>query len=326
MATKLQEARERVREAENARIALDAKHKAEDEAQAPAKLALERHLKRNNAPIVVLTAGSYRIFADGLGSLSGYGWIGEVRRETEGYKGKAREERAIALVANGGVTYNLGGTSLKCKGLAQKARTITGTHLRLWSRAHEKVRRAQEALRLATAEEQATILAAYNAGDKMTVDQIAAVSARRALLEGAVHVGDPWSRDRAIKEAREACGSADVHLVHLLEKKEGPCPCVRCAAERRMAEYEKAAEVKRKEEEKKRAAMQKIKDRAPWREFTCPTCGEVGVAQVLPYSRPYGPESTTLTLQCPVRMCGKYTVAAHIKTKPAKKPEAQAAA
>lgn len=325
MATKLQEARERVRAAEAARIALAAKHAEEDAAQAPAKLALERHVKRYNAPVVILTAGSYKIFAEGIGSLSGYGWDGEVRRAMDGYKGKAREERAIAMVSAGEITFSLNGSSLKCKGLAQKTRVVTGTHLKAWQRARDKVRKAEEAARLARNEEVATIRTAFDAGDRLTVDQIAAIVGRKAMLQSAVRTGDPWSRDRAIAEARKVCETADAHLAHILAKSTDPCPCSRCVGDRNSAEYEAKAEVRRKEMAKAAAAAQRIKDRAPWREYTCPSCANTVIAQPLPKTAWDGATSKDLYLRCTVDRCHWSALASSIKTKPAKKPETVAA-
>jgi hypothetical protein len=324
MTTKLQEARQRVRDAEEARIALAAKFAAEDAAQEPAKVALERHLKRNAAPVVVLTAGSYKIFAAGVASLSGYGWSGEVRTATEGYKGKAREERAIALFVNGALTYNLGGASLKCKGLAVKSRVVTGTHLKEWQRAHEKVRKADAAASLARSEEVATIRAAFDAGTKMTVDEIAAVSGRKALLESAVRPSDQWQRDRKVKEAREVCEAADAHLAALLAKSKEPCECATCVGDRKEAEYAARADVKRKETEKAAAAAAKVKARAPWREFTCPMCGKASVAQVLPKQNWDGTVGQPV-LRCATDRCHQQFAASAIKSKPAKRPEVAAA-
>ncbi len=321
MATKLQEARQRVRDAEAARTALAAKQAAEIAAQEPAKVALERYLKRNNAPIIVFAAGSHRVYQEGVVSLSGYGWSGEIRRAAEGLKGKAREDAAFVVISTGAVKYNLGGASLKCKGLAQKLRVVTGTHLSAWKRAHEKVVKAERAWREAQREETAAILSAYEAGDRMTADQIAAISARMALLKSAVQITDQWSRERAVKDARIACEEADQHLAHVLSKSTDPCPCTRCAGDRAEAEYNAKAEAKRKEREKADAAMQKIKDRAPWRKFTCPACGGECIAQVLPHTRwdgTVGPPS----LRCTQDRCHQSYRAEAIKSTPAKKPEA----
>lgn len=325
MVTRLQEARQRVRDAEEARIALAAKHAAEDAAQEPAKVALERHEKRNRIPVVVLTAGSYRIYREGVVSLSGYGWAGEVSRAVEGYKTvKAREERAAAMIEGGGVTFNLGGSSMKCRGLAAKSRIVTGADLTAWTKAHERTRRAEEAARTARNAEVAAIRAAFEGGGKITAPEIAAIAARTALLGLAVHKSDQWRRDREIADARKVCEAADAHLAGILAKS-GTCACLTCEQERKEAEYAAAAEVRRKAAEKAAATAQKVKDRAPWREYTCPSCAAIVTAQPLPKVTWDGTTNGQLYLRCTVERCRWFALASAVKSKPAKKPEAVAA-
>jgi len=316
--TKLQEARQRVREAEALEANTKAKHEAEDKAQAPAQAALERWRKSvSKQPVVILTAGSYRVLPTGLAAVSGYGWDYELRKHLDGQKGKAAEAAVAAAILGGAVTMNVGGGSPKCKGLAAKTRVPDAASLRAWRAAHEKVRKAEAAARTAREAEVAAIRAAFDAGAKVAAEDVAALFAKGYCLLQATAKTSTYGRDHEITTARKTKEAAIAHLAHVQSKSKDPCACATCENDRAVAEVKTRDAERQRERAKAEAAWQKIVDRAPWREFTCPSCAKVVQAQVLPV-RTYAGEYGAMSLKCPTPMCGRTTPAASLRTKPVK--------
>ena len=309
--TKLSEARARVSEAEAAVAAVKARQDAEEAARRPATAALARHEKRYSVPTVVLAGGSYKILP-GIPSMEGWGWNGLDKTATA-KTAQAKTEAVAAALAAGEVGFSVGGTQLKAKGLSAKMRTLTDADMRRWKAARAKVTKAQVALSAAQRAEREVITSAYTNGGRIPIDELSVIAAKGWLLKRAAKGTDSWTQDRNTREAREVYEAAQVHLNHVRSAPTDQlCICARCEKERFQAEY--AANLARitKERERDDAARAKVKARAPWRSFTCPSCFHESTAQVLP------DRNDRDSLSC--RNCYHAWLVGNIKSKPAPKP------
>lgn len=300
MATKLQEARARLREAEAAALAVKAKHAAEDKAAAPAMARVERMDKAGNrAPIVIRSAGAHVVYYGGVYDLGGYGWDNTLREAAEGKTGRAAQEAVAAAILSGAVTINVGGGTSKCKGIASRTAFVTPADLRKIKAAQRKVTLAEEALRKAQREKNAAIEAAHANGGTIEAPVLASQLADYFLAKRAARGTIYWMRDREIADARTVVEAAQAHLAHVQAKSKDPCQCATCESDRRVAEMEKIAAEREATKAKAAAAWQRIVERAKTLTYVCPHCAKTVTAKAIPTRDWQGQISTIPYVKCP---------------------------
>lgn len=172
-----------------------------------------------------------------------------------------RPKGAKAIVARirGGAKISGGGygNSYSLSGLAPRLRLLSKAQVRDVTRAKAKMDRAQAALNRATQAWKEAKKAAFEAGTKMTQDELVAALVKRegvrlekvSLPDGLSDLST-WRRDNLVRAVEQA----GIHLTATRKGEE--CPCDADVAERRKAADEKA-------EAERRAALPKVSAKCP---------------------------------------------------------------
>lgn len=253
--TQLQDARARIAE-------LEAAIEAEKDAQAAATAAAEPARKRKaalrarHAKVQLLTQAGGQPNSDGGGiallslAMLHPSWGRD-------FVGKSPAKAATALVSGEAKMQAIGGIAYSLRGFLQRTRTTDKARLRPVVLAEKRRRRAQLALKEAWAAERQAYIEAYDAGDKLMVDAVAAAIAKRFVIDDNEPSIDQSIRDRAW-EARRDLPEAQQHLAWVKAKNpdKGVCPCRNCASDR-------AEAIRAKNEAERIAAL-------PTGLFTCP--------------------------------------------------------
>lgn len=212
--------------------------------------------------------------------------LAEFHGEFAYVKPEPKTAKAIiaALDAGARIGGNGYGSSYTLNGLAPRLRMLDKAQIRAVARAEAKMERARRALGIATQQWKDAKKAAFDAGAKVSRDELATALVKRAGMKPA-KVDMPngltdlstWRRDSLAAEVAEA----GKHLT--ATRKGDECPCQACASDRRR-EQDRADQIAR------------IKT-LPRQKVTCPTHGatimHVGTARLSVWREtvePLGPE------------------------------------
>ncbi|HEY6056995.1 MAG TPA: hypothetical protein VIV06_03135, partial [Candidatus Limnocylindrales bacterium] len=260
---------------------LEAKAAAIKAKEAPARKRLELLAKRGaRAPLVIKRSDGVHVLPHGLADMrtSPYGVpLGP----------EAKRPDVVEAIANGAIAIDLSLSVInsvagKAKGIAYRTRRPTPAMLRAIRQATAKRDHARKVLEAAEETLVGIRLSAFDSGTPVGVGEIAEAAADyflayRVIRSAQDTTGLGWSLQRA---REEGLPMAQQHLAHAKSRSKEPCPCRRCAAERREAAWRAEAVKAAKEREREEAKKRRQIDRLPKREFTCPNSGEVNVSPV----------------------------------------------
>lgn len=238
----LAEAKARVAEINAEHDALIAKAKAKQQEREPFVRALERiDARRAKVPVIIDWSGGV-LHVTTMAAVRAAGW-----RLDEAFTGKKPRQIAEAF-ETGAVKVSGSQMDRTAKGQVQKLRVIDKEQLRIVRRAEAATRRAEQALSRAKMAEKAAIAAAYEAGRKLTLQELVADVAKRTVAYQAVQAHDPGTREldqaqRLVDGDWSDLQDAKTHLGHAQavakgDAELGACPCRRDARERKEREQQ----------------------------------------------------------------------------------------
>jgi hypothetical protein len=255
--TALSEAREHLRElvAKRANLANDVKALEAERAPSEAR-ATANNKRRTSHPVVIFAANSWTRSTMASLRVEGYS-IGTL-------VDKKPKEVADA-VASGGLKVSYGGgygASYTARGLSTRVRTPDRAHIKAWDRAIAARVRAEAKLSEAKEAEVAAAKATFDAGVKVTFEELVADIAKAAILTAACEV---YRKDPRVQASFELTrmtdgqyGSLSIakrHVDHLAKKvDDGECSICKRLAQEGAAKAERISRI---------TAL-------PRRKFTCP--------------------------------------------------------